>query len=184
MDFKEEDRLIVGFENRADAKAHKAVYAHGSFFLGTPNGFYVPTAEITNDEDGQISSTDREYLLMEYGSKEVAEEKKRAAKWNEALATKDTLTVATALRDLGMPKQEIQRVEMLNIFRNPGRGLRIGYDALLKFSEGFYELYNEEQVKKIVVKYLQGGSDYLLTLENSSATREEKELLLFVFPDM
>lgn len=188
MERREEDKLVVALNQRQDAISHSATYIRGSFFTGESNGFYAPIAgEVENGQGDMVryvSQSDREYLLMEYGSKEVAEEKKRAALWDKALQSRDTINIVTAIRDMGIPKSELQRVEMLHVLRNPGKGLRISYDALCDFSESFREAYNFERIKELICKHIVGGSDYLLTLENSLATKEEKEIILFVFPKM
>ncbi len=178
---REEDRLLVSFSQRKDAKDHNAVYIRGSFFRETENGWYAPEQENDTDENGTIVSSGREYLLREYGQQEVAEEKNRQAIWSEAIRSKDTLQIAATLRDLGLPKEEIQRVEILKILRNPGRSLRLHFEDLQDFSPSFRETYSIDRIKEIVEKHIAGGTDYQLTLENSNATNEEKELIKFVF---
>lgn len=188
MERMEKNKLIVMLNQRQDARSHNAVYLRGSFFTGESNSFYAPESGEIDDGNGSVvkyvSQADIDYLLREYGCEEVAEEKKKSAIWDEAIRSRDTINIVTAIRDLGIPKQEIQRYEMLKVLRNPGRGLRISYDALCDFSESFMEAYNFERIKELVCKHITGGSDYLLTLENSTATKEEKEIIKFVFPEM
>ncbi len=176
---REENRLEVALNKRADAKAKGAVYIRGSFFSGVKNGFYAPEGPV--DDNGNSIEPIREILFMTYGKEEVAKEHIDENLWAEALLSRDTLKIAALLRDKGVPVREIQRVEMLKILRNPGRSLRIGFDDLRNFSESFKITYPEERVKDIVIKYIAGGTDYKLTLENSKATPEEKELVKYVF---
>lgn len=176
----EEDRLVVTLNERSDAKQKGAEYVRGSFFSGNKNGWFAPKAG-TDEEGRPTDPAIRLSLFEKYGQKEVAEEKINESLWKEALNSRDTLKVAAMIRDKGIPAKEIQRVEMLRILRNPGKSLRIQFDDLRDFSKSFKEAYSEERIKKIIEKHIVGGTDYQITLENSNATPEEKELIKYVF---
>lgn len=176
------ERLIVKYNQRKDVKNKGAVYVKGSFFDGTRNGFFVPEYEGSDITERQDCNRKKDLLLCEYGEEKAAKDKNNEKIWEEILRKRDTLDIAVAIRDIGLPPTELQRVEMLKVLRKPEKSLRIDWDALCKFSEDFNREYSTERVKNLAMK-LKGCTDFVLGVESANITKEERELLYYVFPE-
>ena len=160
--------LSVSFGERKKAHSLGAKFIRGSIFTGVGNAWVA-------------EETDTEAIAL-YGQSEVSERLNRKKEWDDILRTHDTIKLSDAIRTLGLPPEEIQRVAMLKVFSNPGTGLKITWDALCAFSEEFKDKYGAVVVEDLAYKYLRGFCDLYLAIDNSNATEEEKELLRFVFP--
>lgn len=198
----ESRRIVVPFEKKAQANKL------GVLFDITSRQWYIPedaneeTAEAlrslanvstdssetdfcntdtdNNDQNfvdnSSIRNTNKSSIFVRNSNSEVPN-------WSELLAAEDTLRIALAIRDSGMPPSEEERECLFKILsrRKPG-DYPVTYEGMLECSELFAESYSMEYAENLVKSCTFGQKFYADEIRESDLTNEQKAFLMFVLP--
>lgn len=173
MEVKEEI-LCLTYNQRKEAIRNGAIFTRGNFFSNTKSIWKM---------DKEKSSDS----LLAY-SKTIIEEQKEEEtifyqKWEEILEEGCTLLITKALKDIGVPKDLAQRIQMLQILNTISKDqYRISWEALIDYSDSFNEIYGWNRYMKIAEEKNLGKKDYRIEIETNGLTAEEKAFVKFIFP--
>lgn len=100
-----------------------------------------------------------------------------------AIATEDVLKLALDIKINGYPENIAIRTAILNRFNRNGDGdYYLEYEKLCSYSTPFEEAYPLDMVLYLIKTTITNMQNYLMDINSSSLTSEEKALLYFVLP--
>ena len=169
-------QLTVPFLEKAKAIQNGATFQRGDYFSGKQNGWFA---------EEELSEDKTESLCSQFGEEkklQLNKEQELENKWQVVLNEGSTAKMALMLKKNGLPVKELQRVQMLQLFRNPKAGeLYIPWDSLINYSSEFAEKYSWENVEEIMTRNHM-GANFKEELQTCPLTEEEKTLLSYVIP--
>lgn len=146
----------------------------------------VETQEIAIDLPEEVPSLAAQESQIEddpfSGTTQTDIEKEENFDWAGILDSRDSMKIAMTLRDHNVPKEEADRVKMLEILniRTPGN-YPFTYDGMINLSENFEKAYPPEKIQTLAMKLTSPGN-YMMRIRNSDLSAEEKALMYFVLP--
>ena len=191
----EENRIVVPFHAKAKARELGAIFVKDA----DVRGWYIPenaddsltTAlrELEHypaDEESELLGTLFESQSEEKETQSVHHfEEKHSTfdKWEELASSEDTLRIALAIREYGMPNEEQLRASILRILslRRPGE-YPVTYDGLAECSESFATLYSKERVLELIKRCSTNDGTIYENIRHADLTEEERSLMLLVLP--
>lgn len=173
-----EEKLCITYEQRKDLIQKGAIFVRGNFFTNEKSYWKMDTSENKNADQN---------VLLEYTQTIIQEKEEEEAilyqKWENILEEGCTLYIAKALKDIGVPKNIAQRVQMLQILNTISEDqYTITWEHLIKYSKSFNEVYGWDKYLKLAEEKDLGKKDYRVEIETNGLTAEEKAFVRYLFP--
>lgn len=95
----------------------------------------------------------------------------------------DNLELVLGIKKHGLPEDEALRTKILMAFANDrDNQYKLDYEKLYNYSESFREYYPLDKVLYLIKKTITNMQNYIIDINHSNLTDEEKALLFFVIP--
>ena len=103
--------------------------------------------------------------------------------WGEVLNTNPpTMELVHLIHDFGMPKDKMQRIQILKCFTDKTKDdYPVYYNDLCRYSTYFKEAYPRGFIASLIAKYNISGKELEKELNTAPLTDEDRALLYFVF---
>lgn len=139
--------------------------------------------EITNDATKITESPNREIIVPNTSMNEHVETIVSLTDWNKLLEEGNTLKIALAIQQIGLPNDEDIRTKILRKLSVRQEGVYpINYDGLINSCPDFANRYSMEYLENLLKSCITGERFYVEEIVTSNHTEEEKALMLFALP--
>ena len=99
------------------------------------------------------------------------------------IADKDVLMLALDIKTNGYPSNPVIRAAILNRFNKHSEGdYYLEYEKLCNYCSDFEEAYPLDKILYLIKATITNMQNYIIDINRSSLTNEEKALLYFVLP--